>query len=454
MNGDLITPVVLTSVSGSTNLPAVVHDLGNGAWYRDLRRTPTSQLPLPLFGDEDPLILSDRVEPLRPDVARLYTTVLGLWVHYGPHGCRPDLGQHEDGCWHGKNRIPTSDSAVARLTFGEGGPQRMAARRALDAAYRYNTPILVRKDGGFVEKKYHLLSYDRDVRFGETDAKILIALDPFIHEAMMDGRYQSLPMALVRKLRGSDFLLWEQALSHPRAAKLKKVGDSDALSLGGPRSSIPFDRIGLGRTRADKRPAAIRRGIEEGNDLQGDWHFELDEGLLVIERVTSRGRVSRDGGGVTEDAGRVSQDGLGGNSGRESCSNGVTDWIGTGHRLDKRPIPSSSEEENPDLAFLEKHFRQPLRPNTDKLIRRLEKQKELSRLEAVEVMRVWLDKGGKDPIEGLKEYRIPSRPIRPIEDIEEPVIPRPVPTAEDLARYAQVAQEWRERLKRGADEAA
>lgn len=252
MIAETITPVILTALSGS-------NALRNGALQYGLRGTPTSQLPLPLLFEDDGDDEWILPEPLRPDVARVVVTVLGLWVHAGPNRCRP--GVHDAGCWHRENAIVTSDTALTRQMTGEdGGSQVVAVRKALLAAARLSTVLVVPTDNGYAEYVCHLLSYRRNVRIGHSNARLLIRLDPFIHDAMMKGLYTGLPMNIVRKLAGSDFLLWEQALAHPRTAKLKRAGDTDALSLGGTRSSISFERIGLGTTRPDKRRAVIERG--------------------------------------------------------------------------------------------------------------------------------------------------------------------------------------------------
>jgi hypothetical protein len=421
MSPDVITPVVIDATSGSQNLPTVVHDLTNGAWQWHLRQTPTSQLPLPIFdGDEGPFVLSDRVEPLRPDVARTVATVLGLWVHYGPNGCRPDLGRHEPGCWHHENKIPTSDSALARLTFGsDGGSQLVTMRKALRAAYGYNTPILVPKaGGGWKEAAYHLLSYDRDVPVGGADAKLLIRLDPFIHDLMMEGKYQSLPQSLVRHLRGSDFLLWEQAIAHPRSAKLRRAGDTDMLSLGGPRSSIPFDRIGLGRTRAHRRPAIIRRGIAEGNDIQDDWGLETDGRDLIVKRLTDRGTVSR--GAEPRESwreGPVSHGVEPRESWRGLSTNRAVDRMETGLETGLDSDPPSKKGSDPVADVLRKIFGRELADGTMDKVHGIMRRKRLTDLRAVEVIKA--REPGTDPIEWLKAWTAPPgapRPFKPVSD--------------------------------------
>ncbi len=406
MSDSSITPVVLTALSGS-------NALRTGALQYGLRGSPTSQLPLPLLYEDDDDERWILPEPLRPDVARVVVTVLGLWVHPGPNDCRP--GRHKAGCWHRENAILTSDTALTRQTTGEdGGAQVAAVRKALLAAARLSTTLVVPGETGYTEYVCHLLSYRRDVQLGDTHARLLIRLDPFIHDAMMKGLYTGMPMNIVRKLGGSDFLLWEQALVHPRTAKLKQAGETDALTLGGPRSSIPFDRIGLGRTRPDKRQAVIDRGVLAGNEVQGEWLLGLDGGHLIVQRLTDRkGTVSQDGS-------TVSQDGLDRKSGHEnhaqsrSAPNAVDrirpdrDRIETGFR-------STFDEDHPELLFLEEHFHQPLRPDTDKLVGRLMREKGLAAAGAVEVMRAGAEEGS-DPIEALRSFRRLGKPVLPVQD--------------------------------------
>lgn len=228
-------------------------------------------------------------EPLAAATWAVLCTLVGHW-------CELDLdssviaGRHGDDCAHATNRTPFLVTLLAHAAFGRSGGSQIAMVYAgLRELASANTTFEVSRPSGSLTQLAHVLSVRQ---FTATDAANeslgVVAWDPFVHDDLMNGRFQYLPARLVREMRcGPGLLLWLAIYMRPGVAGLR-TGQHIDLSLTGRKPVIPLERLGLARVRPDRLRTSLQTYLDRGNWLQERLRAELAtgvEGQLML-RIT------------------------------------------------------------------------------------------------------------------------------------------------------------------------
>ncbi len=243
---------------------------------------------------------------------RVLAALLGRWVAGGAFGCRPALGVHTPDCPHRSNRTPYSLRQLAELVFRHtGGTQLNQVARALDelATATFRTLVEDPVSRTYRRETVHILSFrERGVEGagGRVEGTGVVAWDPFLHESLLTGHFQYLPLELIRDLDRTSVMVWIHLLLRPATARLQMVGQYCEFSVTGARPTLPPSVLGLTGSRRDKLRASLRRAVDRGNEVQDVWLAEVmdrAEGRGLKLRVTLvRERQQRPKGAAVQDA--------------------------------------------------------------------------------------------------------------------------------------------------------
>lgn len=215
-------------------------------------------------------------EPVSDTASRVLCGLTGLWIAQGL-GCRPNRGVHLDGCPHIDDWFGCSLRALARATFGrDDGPATAQVRRALVELASKTSQVLFTdpKTGRYLAAVVHLGEVVIRGRLDHPgEATVSWGWSASMGESLRAGRYQQLPAAIVRGLRGSAWRVASFLLQHPGVASMRKNGwRSFELRVG----AKDLQRFGLaGLNRPAKVRNALERAAEACNELQDQLHIDV-----------------------------------------------------------------------------------------------------------------------------------------------------------------------------------
>lgn len=243
---------------------------------------------------------------LSPLEWRVFTAVQGALVRGGPNVCNPLTGgKHVDGCRHARNLVPVRLGVLAeQITSRRGGSQLREVKGAVEGLaafpgewrqFRRGADPIARSGAlvSIVESTPELLKeYRRDGGAGKPDLWLKVA--PELHENLMAGRFQRLPLELVQGLTRSNLIVWITLLSHYRPGR-----GSDAtaqFSVTGHEPDIPRWRLGMASLSPRELTASLELAAEAGNALQSAYRMRVVEAegerlALEVARCASRAAV-------------------------------------------------------------------------------------------------------------------------------------------------------------------
>jgi len=268
------------------------------------------QLPFPhdaAEGEAEQLVVLPH-QPFSAKAHRLLAIITGGWVRRGSRGCDPDAGQHPPSCEHREGRLSFTGGEAARATFGHrGGHQEEQVREALEELYDARSGFLVydRPSGRYLQERGRVLEYRELGTVRDGPVLYEIAFGRFLLDSLLAGHYTSLPVELVRDLKGSDYLFALHVLSLRRVAKLKHAGETAEANVTtgrrGVAGSLPPVVLGLGGQRPDKLRDSLVRAATRTNEivqprlgLRVAIRDNATGGLkVVVSRTTDRHRLRR-----------------------------------------------------------------------------------------------------------------------------------------------------------------
>jgi hypothetical protein len=212
--------------------------------------------------------------PCSATALRVLAILTGMWIAQSDARCRSDFGKHMEGCRHQDGSITFSLRSLARDTFGHDGGSAVAqAARALAELGSPTCQVIIPDPPQVVAGigVYAGPSCDSaDDRRGAA-AACRWTWAPALTEQLLAGRYQRLPVELVRDLTGSAFRLWVAILSSPATSRLLP-GQTIEFAVTGDSPTVPLARLGLsGLNRPAKVRAALERSCDQGHALQNEF---------------------------------------------------------------------------------------------------------------------------------------------------------------------------------------
>jgi hypothetical protein len=218
--------------------------------------------------DDDAPAIIEIGRPPTANALKVASIVTHLWLDQAAPDCRPDYGDHAEGCPHEDRRFSANLRRIALEAFGhDNGAGYAQTIQGLAELASRGTRVMEfdRETGRFLREAAGTLGeYRRDARTKE----VSWAWGDSAYWGLRGGGFQRIPQSLVLGLVGRSFLVWEYALTHPKTRHVRP---------GRPIELVPaLERMGLDKLgRPAKELAVLERAAALGNDLQDEWHLEV-----------------------------------------------------------------------------------------------------------------------------------------------------------------------------------
>lgn len=349
--------------------------------------------------------LDDSILPIPAMESKVFAALQGLWLASDDR-CRTSAPvRHVDNCAHGANRDRRSLAEIARAAFGDDDfDHRRQVRRAIvdddELGFLAKPQLSWLALGDFrLAQSAAVLAEVKMLRHTKSEAGIVeYRFTPSIHDQLMAGHFQRLHDLALHRLSKGAWTMYREVILQPRVHRLA-VGESAEFGVTGRDPAIPIARLGKGRVRADRLHASLDKEAKAISRLSLGLVFSIEtranDGLKI---VVSRGATSSHQGDHFEPEGGLVEAERGASSGHESSANPARRRLETVSRQD------------PLGAALGRAFGQRVKDSQVRLARVLASKHKLSEEAAAEVMLAAI-KRKADPLEALRAYVAPSRPL-------------------------------------------